>query len=222
MSWLYRTSRKIFYQEIFPYPWVNLQGVDLLTFTRCSIQLSLYVGYGWIYVKCQLQPLWMQYFLNDKDESSHFSPWYMFCDWTIQGWISFSAQPECPFSFFGWSKNVNLLLWWTPRCKPSPDYQCFQAFQVFKFLHRLSMFSSWTVDNLSGFLSYRHDQPEPVKLENLNLGYFALWLKKYYFSCEKGSGWSVVALKYKIRQCQISGYHFRRPWIMCNPMIIEF
>ena len=106
MSWLYRSSKKIFYQEIFPLPRVNLHGVDLLTFTRCSMQLSLYIGYGWIYVKCQLQPLWMQYFLNDKDESSQFSPWYMFCDcfWphrrTIQGWRSFSAQPECPFSFF--------------------------------------------------------------------------------------------------------------------------
>ena len=103
--------------------------------------------------------------------------------------------------FFGRVKNVNQLLWWTPRCKPGPDYQCFQAFQVFKFLHRLSMFSSWTVDNLSGFLSYRHDQREPAKTETLNLGYFASWLNKYYFSCEKGSAWPVATLKYKIRQC---------------------
>ena len=173
MSWLYHSSKKkIFYQEIFTFLWVNLHGVDLLTFTRCSMQLSLNVGYGWIYVKCQLQPLWIQYFLNDNDESSQFSPCHMFCDcfWphrrTIQGWRSFSAQPECPFSFFGQVKNVNQLLWWTPWCKPGPDYQCFQAFQVFKFLHRLSMFSSWTVDNLSGFLSYRHDQPETSRPRN--------------------------------------------------------
>ena len=32
--------------------------------------------------------------------------------------------------FFGRVKNVNQVLWWTPRCKPGPDYQCFQAFQV--------------------------------------------------------------------------------------------
>ena len=104
--------------------------------------------------------------------------------------------------FFGRVKNVNQLLWWTPRCKPSPDYQCFQAFQVFKFLHRLSMFSSWTVDNLSGFLSYRHDQTEPVDPETLNRLFCLMTM-----SCEMGSGWLVVTLKYKIRQCLISGYH---------------
>ena len=59
-----------------------------------------------------------------------------------------------------------------PVVQAGPDYQCFQAFQVFMFLHRLSMFSSWTVDNLSGFLPYRHDQPEPVDSET-HLGYFA-------------------------------------------------
>ena len=151
MSWLYRSSKKIFYQEIFPLPRVNLHGVDLLTFTRCSMQLSLYVGYGWIYVKCQLQSLWMQYFLNDKDESSQFSPWYMFCDcfWphrrTIQGWRSFSAQPECPFSFFLAGRRMSTSYCGGPRgARPVPiinvfkpfkfsssctDYQCFQVGQ---------------------------------------------------------------------------------------------
>ena len=105
--------------------------------------------------------------------------------------------------FFGRSKNVNQVLWWTPWCKPGPDYQCFQPFQVFKFLHRLSMFSSWTVDNLSGFLSYRHDQTEPVDPETLNRLFCLMTM-----SCEMGSGWLVVTLKYKIRQCLISGYHF--------------
>ena len=157
MSWLYRSSKKIFYQEIFPLPRVNLHGVDLLTFTRCSMQLSLYIGYGWIYVKCQLQPLWMQYFLNDKDESFQFSPWYMFCDcfWphrrTIQGWRSFSAA-RMSFQFF-LGEECQPAIGVDPVVQAGPDYQCFQAFQVFMFLHRLSMFSSWTVDNLSGFLS---------------------------------------------------------------------
>ena len=86
---------------------------------------------------------------------------------------------------FRHSQNVlSVFFWPVEECQPAivvdPAVQdqsrlsMFSAFQVFKFLHRLSMFSSWTVDNLSGFLSYRHDQPKPVKLENLNLGYFAL------------------------------------------------
>ena len=132
-------TKELFYQEIFPFPWVNLQDADLLTFTRCSMQLSLYVGYGWIYVKCQLQPLWMQYFPNDNDGSSQFPPWYMFwdCFWphrrTIQGWRSFSADPRMSFQFF----------WPGEECQPAIVVD--PAVQARSWLSMFSSLSSFQV-----------------------------------------------------------------------------
>ena len=82
----------------------------------------------------------MQYFLNDKDESSQFSPGYMFCDcfWphcrTIQGWRSFSAQPECPFSFFWPSEECQPVIVLDPAVQAQSRLSMFSSLSSFQVL----------------------------------------------------------------------------------------